>query len=331
MGERVFEPTATKMATISSGKAASAMPREQHPTASRPPKLPRARRADTGREWSRKNTPSNGRDIAISASPSPHNDASAATAGKWPLENTGSHPMGGTGRGTIVQSIPVQWKEQLEGPREGNPPMLSKMRRWECNDPPPLTQEDEGTPPPHDFASPSPVKSSRLEIEQWFTPTTGLDASVVKEDSLCSFYTAKTPSQSTPSSSHGYVMEKGYKKETSTYNPPRKLLEIVRCNSEDGWEERNSRHGYNLRDVGLDAMEEDHLNEMLYQRRSERNTRTGARTATGDTTLSDRQEVSRAMQQLVLLRRCFFPRRDVIRWYLISEGCAVQKAQPFGI
>jgi hypothetical protein len=51
MGERLLEPTASKMATISSDKAASATAREQIPPSSQPQKLIRAHTADEGGKW----------------------------------------------------------------------------------------------------------------------------------------------------------------------------------------------------------------------------------------------------------------------------------------
>jgi hypothetical protein len=128
MGERVFKPTATKMATISSNKAASATRREEHLQVIRPSKPSRASTADAVCEWSGPNRPNISRDIHISARPSPHNDVSASTAEKWSMGINRSHPVGGPGRGTTA---PVEEKEQLEWPR--NPPWHLKTSSQECH------------------------------------------------------------------------------------------------------------------------------------------------------------------------------------------------------
>jgi hypothetical protein len=285
--------------------------------------------AGEGCEWNGRDRPDSSRDLNISARPSLHNDAPTSTAEKWPLGITESLHMGNPGRGTSVQ-MREQGAEQVEGPQEkGHLPMPPRIRRRECNDPPPLTQEDKGTPPPRGFASPSTEGSNQMEIEQWFSPATGLDVSVTAENSFSSFCTARTSPQSTPPP-HGNGTENGHVKEASTHDSSQILFDFEwKCSRADEREENDPKPKYNdnIHEIGQGIMGEDHLNEMI-DRRSENDTRTGAR-KTMDNTLYNRQESSKAMQQLVLLRRFFFPRRDVIKWDLIYGGCAVQEVHPF--
>lgn len=270
------------------------------------------------------NTSSRSGDTKISARPNPHKYAAASTVKKWPLGIIRSHPTGGPGRGIIPAMMPVQEKEQLEGPQEkGHPPMPSSIRRRECNDPPPLTQEDEGTSPPRGFAFPSTEGNNVIVIEQWFSPATGLNVSVATENSFSSFCTARTSPQSTPLP-HGNGMENGRNKETSMHDSSQILIDFEsKCSRKDEQEESDPRYKDNIHEIGRGMMGEDHLNEMIDQQ-SANNTRTGIR-KTMVNTLYNRKESSNAMQQLILLRRCFFPRRDVIRWDLFYEGCAVQE------
>jgi hypothetical protein len=172
MSERLFEPTATKMATISSDKAASATDREQHPQVRPPQELPRTSRADTVRGWSEQKRPSISRDFKISARSSPHKDASVSTAEEQPLgTNRSQHSL-----------------------------MPLKIGRRLCDDPPSLTQEDEGMPSLYDTTSPSFGRGMMIMIMENWTPPMGSNGPEGRGEPFDStqYYTALTSPRSTP-------------------------------------------------------------------------------------------------------------------------------------
>jgi hypothetical protein len=88
MGERLFWPTATTMATISPRKAAAGMQRETHPTTSQTPKPARPSTADTGRKLSGTKTPDRSRDPNISARQPPRRYVSTSSSWNTPSGTT---------------------------------------------------------------------------------------------------------------------------------------------------------------------------------------------------------------------------------------------------
>lgn len=227
--------------------------------------------------------------------------------------------MGGPGRGNISATMPVHEKEQLEGPRErGHSPMPLKIRCRERDDPPPLTQEDEGMVSPHDTTPPSSERGQmRMTLECWTSPTMGTngpDVSMGESSDSTQYYLAMTSSLQSTNSSRWEDSDD----EDIHNNKFKGILDL------DGGEPLINSSPINQQT--LQDLAAEMLQELTAERLSENSTRTGSKEAIGFTNLRNllvEKHLSKAMQQKVLLRRCFFPRRDVIRWGLLQEkmGC----------
>jgi hypothetical protein len=142
MGERLFEPTATKMATISSDKAASATPRERHHQTSQPPKSSQDSTADAGREWSGPNRPDRSQDPHISARHPPHREDFISFSWKAPSGTTKT-PADDSSGSARPGSLWEEEKALCSGPRtcviSSQPPAIHRMHL----DPPDLQEEEE--------------------------------------------------------------------------------------------------------------------------------------------------------------------------------------------
>jgi hypothetical protein len=291
MSERASEAVGPENGDDFLRKVSPTTQRERHPRRSRPSHSHRTPPFDAICNWSGQNTSSRSEDTKISARPSPHKYAAASTAEKWPLGINRSHPMGGPGRGTIV-STPVEEKEHLEWLRKTRNPLWHlRTCSWEC-DPPPLTQEEAEMHPP-----------SRESPERWYSPLSNGEPS----DSMDDYYSAMN-------SMHSSSCEED-SSETSEY-----------CNGLEGY--------LAVEQEMLAQMNEEDLLEMVWQMTAttlERKTQF-TRPAEAHNTADDESEVrsagkntrinntclwiwhGKAMQQTALLRRCFYPRRDVIKW-----------------
>jgi hypothetical protein len=304
MSERVSEAVGPENGDDFLRKVSPTTQRERHPRRSRPPHSHRTPTFDAICNWFGQNTPSRSEDIKISVRPSPHKYAAASTAEKWPLGINRSHPMGGPGRGTTV-STPVEEKEQLEWLRKtGNPPWyLTKCSR-EC-DPPPLTQEEAEMHPLHDMTSSSSERGKSTAMEHWTTSilrSDGPDGMGESIDDSTQYYSAVSSLRSTPSSRW--------------------------ANSD---EEDTNNHDFERSfdlEVALHVTREDEMQQMawefqtfvtneLYIGGPINNPIEGMREGPHAINIFSKTpifESGKAMQQQILLRRCFFPRRDVIRW-----------------
>jgi hypothetical protein len=173
MSDRLFEPTATKMATFSLGKAAAATPRENKKSTRQPPNPPRASMADTGREWNGENPPDRSRDLRILARQPPHRRQSTTSSQRLPSGTTETPADDGPGR---VRPEPSRGEEEAPSKASqmpGNPSRQPTNQIWVHRDPPHLI-EDEGepSPPPH-ITPESTGRDNSRETEQWYTPATG--------------------------------------------------------------------------------------------------------------------------------------------------------------
>jgi hypothetical protein len=162
MSDRFFEPTATKMATFSLGKAAAATPRENKKSTSQPPNPPRASRADTGREWNGTNPPDRSRDLRILAWQPPHRCKSTTLSWSMPSGTTETPTTDVHG-----QFRPVPSRGEEEAPPKasqisGNPLRPSANKNWVHRDPPHLIEDEEGILPSQHTIPQSPHGTVRF-------------------------------------------------------------------------------------------------------------------------------------------------------------------------
>jgi hypothetical protein len=144
MNDRLFEPTATKMATFSLGKAAAATPRENNTSTSQPPNLPRASTADKGRKWNGQNPPDRSRDLRILPWQPPHRRKSTTSSQSMPSGTTEPPTDDGTGRVRPEPSWGVEEAPSKASQMPGNPSMQPTNQIWVQRDPPHLIEDEEG-------------------------------------------------------------------------------------------------------------------------------------------------------------------------------------------
>jgi hypothetical protein len=294
MGERLSEPTATKMATISSDKAAAATEGKSTLPTSRPSELPRTSTADVICNWSGENTPDRSRDLYISARQPPNRCNSASSSWSKPSGNTNSPTNECTGPGPNAPSN----GGDLETPEElrtlGHPPRPPKNdRRLRVTLPPP-EQEGDGHAP-HGIVTPSPGSRSQSKFTQWGPlPTTAC----------------------IPGNEDG---------EPSMISSVSSLRSPIQPKGREGIqkEDRKGRHfNKTARQVGNESTafaRQLHLSmESILKEETYDNTHSWRQTAEVTICICSRrkkiQQPSKAIEQIDLLRRGFFPRRDVIKW-----------------
>jgi hypothetical protein len=375
MGECLFEPTATKMATISSGKAEAATPKEQHQQRDQPPKPPRASTADAGCEWSGLNQPDTGRDLRISARHPPHRHDPRSSSWKGPS-------------GTIDTLA-----DDSPGCNQAEP-----SRGRAHFDPPPLEDEDEGQKmhqSPPKIEPTLGIEREGNEKDQWVSPTA---KSSNDEDQSLFYFTATSILSASTQESYWGLMEsidgstvKEYKDTCNLTSDESKrdhhevvwqLFETINKLELEltGIEDMSSLDSCDTQSCGSDETNWEQVRihptmrykykpiNLFFERKctSKTSTPIGEHTmttqvqnvATNGSTMrgdrpylgvtqqiisrllvphrdmalfmeeamgysnsrnrQDKKQLGKATQIQALLRRCFFPRRDVIRWSLFT-------------
>lgn len=247
MSERFCGPTATKMATISHSKAASATPRETKNLTIQPQKLTRAHAADEGCRWFGENPPDRSRDLTISTRQPPNRRKSATSSWSKPLgtiespadECNGLEPLAPSNGGDL---------EMPEEPRtQGHLPKPPRIERRLRVDLPPHIQEGDGHVT-RGTITPSPDSRSQSTFEQWGPLPVKACAPRQGNGEPAAFLSMES------------ILKEGNYNKTHAWRLSAKAT-ICICNRQ-----------------------------------------------------KKTQQSSKAMEQITLLRRCFFPRRDVIKW-----------------
>jgi hypothetical protein len=245
MSDRLLRPTATKMATISLGKAAAATQRESKNSTIQPPKPSRAAVADEVCKWIGENPPDRSRDINISTRHPPHRYESAHSSWMQPSGSTKCPADDGSSLEPLAPSpgrILERSEESLLLAQSPRPPKNDRGIRVDL---PPPRREGEGHIP-RGIITPSPGSQNYSRFEQW-------DSGPAKECLPTQESTEPTAGEDINDKTHTW----------------RRISEVTIqiCN------------------------------------RQEKKT----------------QQQSKATEKIALLRRCFFPRRDVIRWTLLYK------------
>jgi hypothetical protein len=393
MGERLFEPTATKMATISSDKAASATPREQHPKASRPLKLPRASTADAICKWSGENRPNRSRDPRILARYLPHREEPALSSWEKPLGTTKT-PAGDGSTRIRVKRSQGEAQASTEDPQTQEIPSESHTKDHMHSDPPPLMDEGDQRMPatPHNNSTQG-IERVENETGQWASPIAHLSLEESQESTVRSLYYFTAASELSTSTQESFwgldSTNDGVDEDIGNSvnldgtdliemesesirnpSPIRALLEsyeydLDSSGSEQSWNQERSHPTLKMKYKPINTFFEKNCTKplvstqpqavatiVLNKRRKNWPYLGGIKQlisrlfmTRGELAIitsswkmprltkqicnraqNIQQMLGKAMQQVILLRRCFFPRRDVIKWsaklgdkYAVSE------------